>query len=75
MGENTVAISTEEYSKLIKAETLFDAFINALITGAGYSKYSQDLHHDDELVNTFLMAIDPARYEEKVAELAEVQDE
>ena len=73
--ENTVTITTAEYADLIKKDVMLDAFINALITGAGFNKYSKDLNHDDRTVNTFLMAFVPDRYEEQRAELMEIEND
>ena len=72
---NPVNIPYTRYEELIRKETMLDAFINILITGAGFSKYAKDLHHDDDTINLCLMAICPDRYEEKRAELEEAQDE
>jgi len=70
-----VNIPHTRYEELIRKETMLDSFINILITGAGFSKYAKDLHHDDYTINLCLMAICPDRYEEKRAELEEAQDE
>ena len=70
-----VNIPHDRYEDLIRKETMLDAFINILITGAGYSKYANDLHHDDDKINLCLMAICPDRYEEKRAELMEIEND